>query len=234
MITEYTLNGDEVLIQDNRVKDLITRQNYQNIEKDFALNNRLEILENKRAQKIGKLNRLRDNFKNSKEIKSTTLLVSLISLALITLLDAIATHIFPTILIDFLINAFVLGSFNVLVRIFLNKFNSKNYFESENTLNNEISYLNQEIAKVSQRKNSLNCNQKNFTKTMVKKSLVEYNTEQELLIDAKLQLITEYQKRKSEYIDNFNKGTLKSLVKDQDEEQLIRELVLKDIKNNKN
>ena len=235
MIKEYILNGKEVLIQDSEVAHFIKRDNHSQIDEELALRNKLEILDTKRAQKIGELNQLRTNLENVKITKSLAILISLISLGLLTLLEIFAAHTFSTILTNFLINTFVLGSFNVVVRIILKKFaiNDKKYAEKEDTLNKEISYLKEEIEKANQNLYSLKGDTNDLTITGVKKSLEKYNKEQELLLDAKLQLIEEYQKRKKEYLDNFNNRTLSNLVSNADDEILIRELILKDIKNNK-
>ena len=229
MISEYTINNEKVLITDSKTPNLIIVNKYDNIEEDFRLNNKLELLEGKEAYARGKLRRLKDKLNNLKIAKALSLIVSLGCLALITLIEIIINHALMPVLINFLLTSLSLGTLNILFRVILAKYylNPKEYQIKEDIINDEISYLSQEITKVKRSKKEIN-------KENITKSLGKYNEEQELLINAKLQLIGEYNKRKGEYIESFNKGNLKKLVNDPDEEILIRELILKDIKNNKN
>ena len=236
MISEYTINNEKVLITDSKTPNLIIINKYDNIEEDFRLNNKLEILEGKEAYARGKLRRLKDKLNNLKIAKALSLIVSLGCLALITLIELIINHALMPVLINFLLTSLSLGTLNILFRVILAKYylNPKEYQIKEDIINDEISYLSQEISKVKQQIYNLKRSKKEINKENITKSLVKYNEEQELLINAKLQLIGEYNKRKGEYIESFNKGNLKKLVNDPDEEILIRELILKDIKNNKN
>ena len=231
MINDFVKCDKLVYLNDSNNEELTVRDYNNNIKEELKNENLIELIQNEIYNHKVNLSTIKQQYKESKEsLKSYALAVPIL-LVLTAFIDIILFS-GKDILGVLLGIGFSSISLITLIAIYLkNPFLSKakKIRKISENLNTKIEYLNKELAKAKfkQGKSNSKCLDINQNENY-KYSLKPFNEEQKALLKCKLALIDRYLANKQVYKENYEKGKLASIIKNPEEEQLIRELIKKE------